>query len=59
MTASVIVPVGLISVIRLPACSPNRAAVCAVTATATVPAGSARPSSCPATREALLASESR
>ena len=40
VTASVTVPVGVTSVSRLPGCSPNRAAVCGVTATATVPAGS-------------------
>ena len=41
MTASVITPVGETSATRLPGRSPNRAAVCVVTATATVPAGSA------------------
>ncbi len=41
VTASVSVPVELTTVTRLPGCSPNRAAVCGVTATASVPAGSA------------------
>ena len=41
VTASVTVPPGMLSVMRLPGCSPKRAAVCGVTATATVPAGTA------------------
>jgi hypothetical protein len=41
VTASVMIPVELTTAIRLPACSANRAAVCGVTATASVPAGSA------------------
>ena len=40
VTASVMMPARLTTVIRLPGCSPNRAAVGGVTATAKVPAGS-------------------
>ena len=53
------IPVELTTVIRLPACSPNRAAVCGVTATASVPAGSGPAAKLPATSEASLVSELR
>ncbi len=41
VTTSVIAPAGETSASRLPGRRPNRAAVCGVTATASVPAGSA------------------
>jgi len=59
VTASVMIPVELTIVIRLPACSPNRAAVCGVTATASVPAGWGPAARLPATTEASLVSELR
>jgi hypothetical protein len=43
VTTRVTVLVTVLSVSRLPGCRPNRAAVCGVTATATVPVGSVRP----------------
>ena len=59
VTTSVTGPVATLSVIRLPGCSPNRAAVCVLTATATVPAGSAPAVKPPATSVALLVSRLR
>ena len=59
VTTSVTAAPAVASVRRLPGCSANRAAVCGVAATATVPLGSAGPVRLPATSAALLISGSR
>ena len=52
-------PAGVATDRRLPGCNPNRAAVCVVAATATIPAGTAPPAYAPAVSWALLVSGSR
>ena len=59
VTNSVTGPDGVASDRRLPGCSPNRAAICVVAATATAPAGTAVLAYVPATSRALLVSGSR
>ena len=52
-------PDGVATDRRLPGCNPNRAAVCVVAATASIPAGTAVPAYAPAVSWALLVSGSR
>ena len=59
MTKSPTGPDGVATDRRLPGCSPNRAAICVVAATATIPAGTAALAYVPAVSWALLVSGSR
>ena len=59
VTKSLTGPVGVATDRRLPGCNPNRAAICVVAATATIPAGTAVPAYAPAMSWALLVSGSR
>ena len=59
VTKSLTGPVEVATDRRLPGCNPNRAAICVVAATATIPAGTATPAYAPAVTWALLVSGSR